>query len=189
MLMQIIEQFALHWRVLFDTALQKIPSVQINLWRGVNVDISKNYKEDNEVTWWYFNSCSSSTKVVKNFLGSVSTLFMIEAKTAKDISMYSNFPDEKEVILGLGTRLCVVNEPLDHSTLNVVHLRELTDHNENDFASCQSAATTVTPKPAPASKYILTMQHIQSFLVDRLPRSISNQTNSYYKSYKLQGWS
>jgi hypothetical protein len=120
---------------LFDTALKKLPSLHMSLWRGVNVDISKNFTEGEEITWWSFNSCSSSVKVVRKFLGSVSTLIMIEAKNGKQISSYSNFPQENEVILGLGTRLCVASDALEHSSLNVVHLRELSDENDEGLSS------------------------------------------------------
>jgi hypothetical protein len=107
----------------------------MSLWRGVNIDISKNFKEGEQVTWWSFNSCSSQVKVVKQFLGSVSTLLMIEAKSGRSISLYSNFPDENEVILGLGTRLRVVSDALSHSSLNIVHLIELSDEDEEDLSS------------------------------------------------------
>jgi hypothetical protein len=120
---------------LFDTALKKLPSLQMSLWRGVNLDISKNFKEGEQLAWWSFNSCSSSVKVVKQFLGSNSTLLMIEAKNGKLISAYSNFPEENEVILGLGTRLCVASDALEHSSLNVVHLRELSDENDGGLSS------------------------------------------------------
>ncbi|CAF1208831.1 unnamed protein product [Rotaria sordida] len=134
---------------LLDTALTKLPSLQINLWRGVNTDISKNYKENDELTWWYFNSCSSSAKVVKHFLGSVSTLFMIEAKNGKAISTYSNFPEEKEVILPLGSRLRVVRDTLDHTSLNVIHLQEMVDESDQELTS--SFANMSVTQPAEAS--------------------------------------
>ncbi len=63
---------------------------------------------------------------------------MIEARNGKDISLYSNFPKEKEVILGLGTRLRVASNALGHSALNVVHLVELTDDNENEMSSAMT---------------------------------------------------
>ena len=129
---------------LIDTALKKLPSVQMILWRGVNVDISKNYKGGEEVTWWSFNSCSSQVKVVKQFLGFVSTLFTIEAKNGKCISNYSNFPEENEVILGLGTRLRVVSDALDHSSLNVVHLVELSDENQEEKLSSSLAHMNIS---------------------------------------------
>jgi hypothetical protein len=120
---------------LFNTALQKLPSHHMILWRGINVDITKNYKEDQELTWWTFTSCSSAVKVVKQFLGLVSTLLLVEAKNGKLISVYSNFPDENEVILGLGTRLRVVSDALDHSSVNVLHLLELSDTSGEELSA------------------------------------------------------
>jgi hypothetical protein len=137
---------------LFDTALKKLPSRHMNLWRGINLNISKNFKEDEALTWWSFNSCSSAVKVVKQFLGPVSTLLMVEAKNGKDISVYSNFPDEKEVILGLGTRLRVVSDALDHPSLNVVHLVELSDENEEELSSSLANIAIAQPVKSPASK-------------------------------------
>ena len=132
---------------LFDTALKKLPSLHMNLWRGVNMNISNNFKEGEQLTWWSFNSCSSVVKVVKQFLGSNSTLLMIEAKNGKLISAYSNFPDENEVILGLGTRLRVVSDALDHPSLNVVHLLELSDENDEGLASSLgSMSVSSSPK-------------------------------------------
>ncbi|CAF4191791.1 unnamed protein product, partial [Adineta steineri] len=119
---------------LFDNALKKLPSNHMNVWRGVNVDISKNFKEGEELTWWNITSSSSSVKVVKQFLGQSSTLFLIEAKNGKLIAPYSNFPAENEVILGLGTRVRVVSDALDSSSLNVVHLMELLDHNDEKLS-------------------------------------------------------
>jgi hypothetical protein len=137
---------------LFDNAVQKLPNRQMNLWRGINVNVSKNFEEDDEMTWWTLNSCSSSLKVVEGFLGSMSTLFMIEAKNGKDISVYSNFPKEKEVILGLGTRVRVASNALGHSSFNVVHLLELTDDNEEDMSSALASMSVTQPKKTAAGK-------------------------------------
>jgi hypothetical protein len=139
---------------LFDTALKKLPSVSMRLWRGVNVDISKNYKEGEEVTRWSFDSCSSQVKSVKQFLiGPISTLLMIEAKNGKSISIYSNFPEENEVILGLGTRLLVVSDALDLPSLNVVHFVELSDENQEEKLSSSLAHMNVSqPVQSAASK-------------------------------------
>jgi hypothetical protein len=128
---------------LFDTALKKLPNFQGNLWRGINLHISQNFREGEELIWWSFNSCSSSIKVVQQFLGSVSTLLMIQAKNGKLISAYSSFPEENEVILGLGTRLCVVSDPLDHSSLTVVHLVEMSDENEEEFSFSPGAMSAI----------------------------------------------
>jgi hypothetical protein len=136
---------------LFDTAVQKLPNGQMNLWRGINVNVSENFKEDDEMTWWTLSSCSSSLKVVESFLGPTSTLFMIEAKNGKDISAYSNFPTEKEIILCLGTRLRVASDMLGHSSLNVVHLLEFNDE-EEEVISSTLASMNVTASNASAAR-------------------------------------
>ena len=145
---------------LLDTALKKLPSVQENLWRGINLDIAKNFKEGQEVSWWALSSCSSSLKVVKQFLGSTSTLFMIEAKNGKPISEYSSFGDENEVILGIGTHLRVKSDALGHTSMNVVHLLELTgdeseaaltpevSHIHLDMSSSKSSGEWITSEMA-----------------------------------------
>jgi hypothetical protein len=137
---------------LFDTAVQKLPNCQMNLWRGLNVNVSKNFKEGHEVIWWTLNSCSSSLKVVEQFLGPSATLFMIEAKNGKDISAYSNFPQEKEVILGLGTRLRIASNALSHSSLNVVHLLELSDDNEEELSSTLKGMSVTQSKKTTTGK-------------------------------------
>ncbi|CAF5024153.1 unnamed protein product, partial [Rotaria magnacalcarata] len=45
---------------LFDTALDKLPTVKEAVWRGVPNDIGKNFAKNQIVTWWSVNSCSSS---------------------------------------------------------------------------------------------------------------------------------
>ena len=137
---------------LFDTALNKLPNSKCILWRGINADISKNFKENEQLTWWNLTSCSSAVKVIKRFLGTVSTLLMIEAKNGKSISAYSNFPEEMEVILGLGTRVHVVCDPLDHPALNVVQLIELSDEDQEELSTAVSNMSVVQAQSAAISK-------------------------------------
>jgi hypothetical protein len=123
---------------LFDTALAKLPTVQKCVWRGVNGNISQQLKKGETVTWWNVSSCSVSLEVVQDFLGSDknATLFMIEAKKAKDISGYTSFPDEKEVLLAPGTRLYVESNALHHQGgLHVVHLVEVQDGHEAQLST------------------------------------------------------
>lgn len=128
---------------LFDTALRKLPNLRANLWRGVDQSISGNYRKGVPITWWSFTSCSTTVNRIEQFLGPVSTIFMIDAKNGKDISVYSNFPEEKEVILGLGTRLIPVSDPLNRLPLNIVHLVELSDeYNEEQSILPSSGPST-----------------------------------------------
>ena len=136
---------------LFDTALQKLPSLQAATWRGINLDISNEYKEGLEMTWWTCSSCSTAVCAVKQFLGSTSTLLMIESKTAKSISIYSNSPQEKEVILPLGTRVRVVSDTLRHSSIILIHFQELTDEGEITPLSPPLPHTTIDHPMQPIS--------------------------------------
>lgn len=112
---------------LFSTALQKLPTAQQNLWRGVPCDMSSEFQKGNEFTWWAITSCTTSISVLEKFLpmNSTSTLFMIEAINGKDISEYSEFQDESEVILHPGTRVRVVSDPLRLPQAYVIHLQEV----------------------------------------------------------------
>jgi hypothetical protein len=113
---------------LFNTALGKLPPLKGGIWRGVPGDMTKSFKKDQVLTWWSVNSCSSSVDVVKKFLSTYSTLFLIEAVNGKDVSAYTSYPDENEVLLRPGTQLLVKSNALDHpGGLLVVHLVELTD--------------------------------------------------------------
>jgi hypothetical protein len=121
---QSVSELWLPYLKLFDTAVQKLPNVQINVWRGVNEDISMKLKEDDELIWWNITSCSSAVDVIKDFLEPNSTLFLIEVVNGKDISNYSYSPNQHEVILCPGTRLHVVSNTQDQMSLPMLHLRE-----------------------------------------------------------------
>ncbi len=123
---------------LFDIALNKLPTVKGVVWRGVSLDIGKNFTKDQIVTWWSINSCSSSINVIKTFLenNQSSTLFLIEALNGKKVSGYTMYPNEDEVILKMGTRFRVKADALDQSPSQdqsygsyVVHLVEVDDNN------------------------------------------------------------
>jgi hypothetical protein len=112
---------------LFDTALNKLPTIKGNLWRSMVTDISNYYNENEVFTWWSVNSCSSSINVVQSFLrpDGRNTLFVIEAINGKDIAGYTIYPKEKEVILRLGARLRAKGESLKYGSLQVVQLEEV----------------------------------------------------------------
>ncbi|CAF5034828.1 unnamed protein product, partial [Rotaria sp. Silwood1] len=127
---------------LFYTGLSKWPTVQECVWRGAHGDISQQFKEGDKLTWWSINYCSISLKVVQDFLGSEenTTLLMIEAENAKDISGYTNFPDGKEVLLHPGTQLRVKSNALHHKGgSDVVHLAEVYDSHEVQLPNAMAA--------------------------------------------------
>jgi hypothetical protein len=127
---------------LLDTALSKLPDIRRNIWRGVLGDIGKDFQKNEAFTWWNVSSCSLSVDVIKNFISSdtKSTLFLIEATHGKDISSYTNYPTEDEVLLAPGVQLRVVANALDHpGGLNIVHLLEVTDGDDEHLPSAVPA--------------------------------------------------
>ena len=90
---------------LFMSALDKLPSVQDRLWRGVNGDISHQYFKGTVHVWWGVSSCTDEVLVTDTFLDKKQsrTLFSIKCSTAKSIKKHSEFPSESETLLGPGT--------------------------------------------------------------------------------------
>ena len=98
---------------LFITALGKLPSLAITVWRGVSSNISSDFIDNPVQTWWTVNSCSRNPKVVEFYLGGLGTVFGIETMYGKDIAKYSAYPDEEEIVLMPGTRVRLMGQPLE----------------------------------------------------------------------------
>ncbi|CAF1329257.1 unnamed protein product [Adineta ricciae] len=124
---------------LFLTAVEKLSSLQITIWRGVNADATSSFLCDGEEIWWSINSCSKNTDIVGKYIGPKGTLFAISALEAKDISRYSAIPDEEEVILMPGTHLSVRYLPLNfEDRLLILHLHEEPKPREKEICSVSS---------------------------------------------------
>ncbi|CAF1195002.1 unnamed protein product [Adineta steineri] len=126
---------------LFDTALNKLPTVKEVVWRGITADIGKVFTKDQIITWWSINSCSSSVNVIKGFLGNEesSTTFLIEALNGKKVSGHTEHKSEDEIILTWGTEFRVKSNALDHPNGSyLVHLIEIDEeNNDNNHTSSQ----------------------------------------------------
>jgi hypothetical protein len=107
-------------------ALNKLPSIETDVWRGVFGDIGSNLVKNDVRTWWSVNSCSTDLKVVELYLGETGTVFAIKSRHGKDISSFSTFRVEREVVLMPGTRLYVKSDALNFKDrLFIVHLEEV----------------------------------------------------------------
>lgn len=107
-------------------ALGKLPSLEIVVWRGVASSIGSNFVKNDHHIWWSVNSCSTDLHVVQFYLCENSTLFAIKSVSAKDISSYSSFQAEHEVVLLPGIRLRVQSNTLNYEDrLFIVHLEEV----------------------------------------------------------------
>jgi hypothetical protein len=110
---------------LFITALRKLPSTEKTVWRGVSGDVGTVFDDGDVHIWWSVNSCSSDISVIKQYLDNSSTLFAIDASHGKNISEYSTFQTEKEIILMPGTRVCAKAHSFNfEGRFFLVHLEE-----------------------------------------------------------------
>jgi hypothetical protein len=110
---------------LFITALNKLPSIKKTIWRGVSGDVGSKFDDGDVHIWWSINSCSMDITVVKKYLDNSSTLFAIDASRGKDISKFSTFPLEQEIILMPGTRVHAKAQSLKfEGRFFLVHLEE-----------------------------------------------------------------
>jgi hypothetical protein len=110
---------------LLITALEKLPSLVSTIWRGVDGNVSSTFANNSEEIWWSINSCSKSPDIVGKYIGTIGTIFAINALQGKDISAYSAVDVEEEVVLMPGTRLRVNFQPMNfEDRLLIVHLYE-----------------------------------------------------------------
>lgn len=112
---------------LFLSGLSKLQGHAQSLWRGVNLDLRRQYPEGRTVTWWGVSSCTSKLEVARGFLGSKGKrmLFEVRPRAAVSIRSFSAFTGEEEFVLPPGTQLRVVKVTTEASGLSTVELEEL----------------------------------------------------------------
>ena len=92
------------------TALNKLPLERAKVYRGMNANLHETYSQlqGQMFRWWAFSSTTPKQMKAESFMGSTGdrTLFAIDA-IGVDISAFSAFPSEKEVLILPGTCLVV----------------------------------------------------------------------------------
>ncbi|MFJ8691945.1 ADP-ribosyltransferase domain-containing protein [Streptomyces roseolilacinus] len=113
-------------RLLFS-AVSALPAHTRPLWRGVSLDLRKQYPAGRTVTWWGVSSCTSELSVARSFLGSRGkrTLFEVTPARAVPIRDFSAFTGEEEYILAPGTQLKVTEVTTERGGLCTVKLSEV----------------------------------------------------------------
>jgi hypothetical protein len=115
---------------LFNTALEKLPTVSRTIWRGMHIDIAKSLRENEVIIWGCVSSCSSSMNTIGLYLDANSVLCSIEAINGKYICGYTRYSKEDEILLLPGTRLRVKKNGYDVSIgRRVVQLVEICTDN------------------------------------------------------------
>ncbi|MGW4776143.1 ADP-ribosyltransferase domain-containing protein [Streptomyces filamentosus] len=113
-------------RLLFS-AVESLPVRTEPLWRGVALDLRRQYPVGSTVTWWGVSSCTSEPAVARSFLGGRGkrTLFEVTPARAVGIRAFSAFTGEEEYILVPGTQLEVTDVKAERGGLCTVRLREV----------------------------------------------------------------
>ena len=117
---------------LLCTALFRLPSVKLTVYRGINLVSDNDYKKYlgvKDLVWWGFSSCSTNRGISENeqFCGQTGNriLFVIDCIKGKDIGKHSYFKKESEVLLLPATTVEFVKYEKPKHGLHVIHLREI----------------------------------------------------------------
>ena len=109
-------------------ALAKLPSTSCRtIYRGIQLDMSKEFVKNSTFIWWSFSSCTSTIDVIKSFLGNSGprTIINIECDTAKDISQHSFYRTENEILLFPARQLKVISSIDVGNQLHITQLKEV----------------------------------------------------------------
>ncbi|CAF1504766.1 unnamed protein product [Adineta ricciae] len=115
---------------LFFTAFYKLPSIENQtVWHGISEDLSKYYREGEELTWWSLISTTSSFDVLQSsmYLGRVptQTVFAIETNNGKLIRAHSHLQNDDEILLPPGIRLIVTRISNQSNGIHIIYLRDI----------------------------------------------------------------
>jgi hypothetical protein len=114
---------------LFLTALERLPSIQRTVYRGVKLDLHERYRKGETITWWAFSSSTVSIEVLQSevFYGKTGgrTLFTIECNSGKDIKKHSYYPSEDEILLLAATQFKVVGCLDQGNGSHMIQLQEI----------------------------------------------------------------
>jgi hypothetical protein len=111
------------------TALARLPSTRLTVYRGIKRDIQNDYPTGATVIWWGFTSCTSKIHVLENeqYLGSsgARTLFNIDCNNGKNIRRHSQFTDDDEMLL-LPARQFQIDSCLNQGNgLRIIQMKEI----------------------------------------------------------------
>ncbi|CAF4336270.1 unnamed protein product [Adineta steineri] len=98
---------------LFFTALSHLPSTRRQVYRGIKLDLSKEYPVGETIVWSGFSSCTTSINFVQSelFLGTTGprTIFSITCYFGKDIGNHSYYSSENETVIFPPTQFKVID--------------------------------------------------------------------------------
>ena len=144
---QLLRPWFLFLRLIL-TALYRLPSTSLIVYRGANMDLANKYPVGATIVWWGFASCMKKSNLLekKLFLNKTGkrTLFVISCFSGKDIHRHSVYESEDEVLLPPGCQFNVVNCENKGKGLHIVELQEIQSPYDflNAFSLPTNASTT-----------------------------------------------
>jgi len=83
-------------------------------------------KLEKKLVWWGCSSCSTNTDIVQKFLrkGSTKVIFNIHTDQGVDLSPFSSFPNENEILIPPGAYVEIINKSVIDS-LTLVELKQI----------------------------------------------------------------
>ena len=110
---------------LLISALDALPSNSKGTqYRGVALDLRKEYVKGSAITWWSVSSCTTDKAVAEAFMGvdGPRTMFVLETVHAVAISHLSAIPEEQEVLVLPGTQMLVKSIVSKSNGLSIITL-------------------------------------------------------------------
>jgi len=114
------------------TALSRLPSVRLAVYRGLKLDTQvefEKYQEGKDVIWWGFSSCTMNKNISqkKHFLGptGIRTVFSIECLNGKAIGAHAYNKNDQEVLLLPATRLEVIRRDDQRDDIHKIYMKEV----------------------------------------------------------------
>jgi len=98
------------------------------VWRGIDKDVSLHYAKGKKIIWWGFSSCTKDMNALVTLLGkdgSDRTLFSIQTNSAVDISNFSAFPKEEEILVFPCVTFEIQNVNSPSKGLWIIQLKEV----------------------------------------------------------------
>jgi len=133
--------------------LYKLPIVSSEtVFRGVKGNMILDYKVGDKKIWWSFSSTTTSLNVLQNeqFLGKEGerTKFTIKVFCGFNISRFSLFSEEEEVLLIPGTSLEVIGILDLNNGLHEIQMRQMDNKGMIDFPPPSSPFPSLPPSPS-----------------------------------------
>lgn len=165
---------------LLVSALCKLPSKHLTVYRGVDADLSTYYTENTKCVWWGFSPCVFSMNTLDDefYLGrkGLRTIFIIECDHGKDIRQHSMNKLKSQLLLFPARQFEIVKVFQSNEDCHTIQLRE-TQPNFPFFNLPATTSSLVTTSQFPLHSTSDNSSNISSMPV-KVDLSCQNLTDS-----------